>query len=103
MVPAPDCGRSDAARTPKFLLDQAGEGRSLLQSMLVRLEPLADGAPLIVTDVAHEEAVQQQVDGLAAGGAPLAHVIAEPSPRNSIPAIALAAALVEREDSKAVV
>lgn len=83
---------------PKFLLDLRGEGRSLLQRTLDRLAPLADRPPIVVTGVDHEPAVQEQLDAPGAG-----QVVAEPSPRNSMPAIALAAALVERELPDAVI
>ncbi|MDN5686929.1 MAG: mannose-1-phosphate guanylyltransferase [Brachybacterium sp.] len=85
---------------PKFLLDLTGSGRSLLQQTLARLAPLADRAPIIVTGVEHAEAVTAQAEGLAG---PRARVLAEPSPRDSMPAIALAAALVEREEPEAVI
>ncbi|MGP9746868.1 mannose-1-phosphate guanylyltransferase [Brachybacterium sp. AOP29-B2-41] len=84
---------------PKFLLDLTGEGRSLLQSTVARLEPLTDQPPIVVTGSGHEAAVREQLDQL---GMP-AVVLAEPSPRNSMPAIALAAALVEREQPEAVI
>lgn len=84
---------------PKFLLDLTGEGRSLLQGTVARLEPLADRPPIVVTGVDHEAAVREQLDLL---GMP-AVVLAEPTPRNSMPAIALAAALVEREQPEAVI
>ena len=83
---------------PKFLLDLTGDGRSLLQSTVERLLPLADHPPIVVTGVDHEESVREQ---LAEVGS--AHVVPEPSPRNSMPAIALAAALVEREHPEAVI
>ncbi|ASK64973.1 mannose-1-phosphate guanyltransferase [Brachybacterium avium] len=83
---------------PKFLLDLTGEGRSLLQSTVERLIPLADGPPIVVTGAVHEAAVREQV-----GGSGAVRVVAEPSPRNSMPAIALAAALVEREQPEAII
>lgn len=83
---------------PKFLLDLTGGGRSLLQSTVERLAPLADRPPIVVTGAAHEAAVREQ---LADAGA--VRVVAEPSPRNSMPAIALAAALVEREAPEAII
>ncbi|WP_394215690.1 mannose-1-phosphate guanylyltransferase [Brachybacterium vulturis] len=83
---------------PKFLLDLTGEGRSLLQSTVERLASLADHPPIVVTGAAHEAAVRQQL-----GGSGAARVVAEPSPRNSMPAIALAAALVERERPGAII
>lgn len=84
---------------PKFLLDLTGTGSSLLQQTLARLAPLADSPPVVVTGAAHAAAVQQQV---AASGLE-ARVLAEPSPRNSMPAIALAAAVIEREQPGAII
>ncbi|WP_084148496.1 mannose-1-phosphate guanylyltransferase [Brachybacterium phenoliresistens] len=81
---------------PKFLLDLTGSGRSLLQQTLDRVLPLADRPPLIVTGTAHAAEVAEQAAGRA-------RVLAEPSPRNSMPAIALAAAVAEREDPGAVI
>ena len=74
---------------PKFLLDLTGEGRSLLQGTMERLAPLTDQTPIVVTGVSHEAAVREQLGELGMA----AVVLAEPSPRNSMPAIALAAAL----------
>lgn len=85
---------------PKFLLDLTGEGSSLLQQTVRRLAPLADRPPLVVTGAAHAAQVRDQLRGPAGAAA---RVIAEPSPRNSMPAIALAAALVEREQPEAVI
>ncbi|WP_422115131.1 mannose-1-phosphate guanylyltransferase [Brachybacterium sp. UNK5269] len=85
---------------PKFLLDLTGEGSSLLQQTVRRLAPLADHPPLVVTGAAHAAKVRDQLRGPAGAAA---RVIAEPSPRNSMPAIALAAALVEREQPEAVI
>ncbi|KGM13349.1 mannose-1-phosphate guanylyltransferase [Cellulomonas bogoriensis] len=79
---------------PKFLQDLDGSGRTLLQATADRLEPLTgpDGV-LVVTGAAHEEAVRAQLPGLGAG-----QVLAEPSPRDSMAAIGLAAAVLrERE------
>jgi mannose-1-phosphate guanylyltransferase len=75
---------------PKFLLDLLGEGRTLLQATVDRLEPLAD-ITMVVTGRRYSEAVAVQLPGLAE-----ADVVAEPSPRDSMAAIALAAALLER-------
>ena len=87
------------AGRPKFLLDLTGAGRSLLQQTWDRLVPLAgeDGV-LLVTGVAHTEAVQAQLDHL-----PAANLLAEPAPRDSAAAICLAAAVVMRRDPDAVV
>ena len=80
--------------SPKFLHDLTGTGRTLLQGTIDRLAPLAgpDGV-IVVTGAVHEQAVRAQLPGLGAGA-----VIAEPSPRDSMAAIGLAAAvLAERE------
>lgn len=84
------------AAHPKFLLDLTGTGSSLLQATVQRLRPLAgpDGIA-IVTGVLHEEAVRSQVDG--------AQVFVEPSPRNSMAAIGLAAAVLAVQDGDVVI
>lgn len=82
------------AGVPKFLHDLTGTGRTLLQGTVDRLLPLTgpDGV-VVVTGARHEEGVRAQLPELGAGG-----VLAEPSPRDSMAAIGLAAAvLVERE------
>lgn len=78
---------------PKFLLDLTGTGRTLLQGTVDRLRPLAGAAGiLVVTGARHADAVAGQLPELAAG-----QVLAEPSPRDSMAAIGLAAAvLLER-------
>ncbi|WP_376981749.1 mannose-1-phosphate guanylyltransferase [Brachybacterium hainanense] len=81
---------------PKFLLDLTDSGRSLLQQTVDRVLPLADRPPLVITGRAHAAEVETQVGSDA-------RVLAEPSPRNSMPAIALAAAVAEREDADAVI
>lgn len=82
------------AGAPKFLLDLTGGGRTLLQATVDRLLPLTgpDGV-VVVTGARHEGAVRAQLPELGPGA-----VLAEPSPRDSMAAIGLAAAvLVERE------
>jgi mannose-1-phosphate guanylyltransferase len=74
---------------PKFLLDLLGTGSSLLQDTAARIAPMADRI-MIVTGAAHEASVRRQLPILGDGD-----VIAEPSPRDSMPAIALAAAILE--------
>ncbi|NTV38825.1 MAG: NTP transferase domain-containing protein, partial [Demequinaceae bacterium] len=74
---------------PKFLLDLLGEGRTLLQATLDRLEPLAEYA-LVVTGERHANAVAAQLPSLGETS-----IVAEPSPRDSMAAIALAAAILE--------
>jgi len=86
------------AASPKFLHDLTGSGRTLLQATHDRLAPLVGGQILVVTGTAHEDAVRRQLDAL-----PADQVIAEPSPRDSMAAIGLAAAIVERKDPDAVI
>lgn len=86
------------ASSPKFLHDLSGSGRTLLQATYDRLAPLVGERLLVVTGVAHQDAVRRQLDGLPAG-----QVIAEPSPRDSMAAIGLAAAVVERRDPDALI
>ncbi|WP_250445584.1 mannose-1-phosphate guanylyltransferase [Actinotalea sp. C106] len=82
------------AGAPKFLHDLTGSGRTLLQATVDRLEPLTGpGGVVVVTGQRHREAVLAQLPGLGASA-----VLAEPSPRDSMAAIGLAAAvLLERE------
>lgn len=86
------------AAAPKFLLDLDGGGRTLLQRTHDRLAPLAADRVLVVTGEVHRAAVLEQLPGLAP-----ARILAEPAPRDSMAAIGLAAALVEREDPDAVI
>ncbi|MEP9364218.1 mannose-1-phosphate guanylyltransferase [Nocardioides sp. CN2-186] len=82
---------------PKFLHDLSGGGRSLLQETHDRLVPLAADRFVVVTGRAHRDAVLGQLPDLAPDA-----VVAEPSPRDSMAAIGLAAALLERSDPDAV-
>ena len=82
---------------PKFLHDLTNSGRSLLQTTVDRLTPLVEDRFLVVTGEAHREAVLGQLTGL-----PPAAVLAEPEPRDSMAAIGLAAAVLERRDPEAV-
>jgi len=86
------------AAHPKFLLDLTGSGRTLLQATVDRLEPLTGDRVVVVTGAAHADAVRAQLPGLAGD-----QVLAEPSPRDSMAAIGLAAAVVERQDPQAVI
>jgi mannose-1-phosphate guanylyltransferase len=83
--------------SPKFLHDLTGTGRSLLQDTWTRLAPLAEDRFLVVTGRAHQDAVRAQLPEVGPAG-----VVAEPSPRDSMAAIGLAAALLERADPDAV-
>lgn len=85
------------AGAPKFLLDLTGTGRTLLQGTWDRLAPLCGDRVVVVTGQAHREAVAAQLPDLAAS-----RLVAEPSPRDSMAAIGLAAAMLEREDPDAV-
>lgn len=84
------------AATPKFLLDLTGCGRTLIQATSDRLEPLVGDRVVVVTGAAHEEAVRRQLPRTT-------RVIAEPSPRDSMAAIGLAAARLELEDPEALI
>lgn len=94
VVPAGGAGTrlwplSRAAR-PKFLLDLTDEGRTLVQGTWQRLEPLAGAERiLLVTGGEHAAAVTEQLPGLAAH-----NLLVEPSGRESMAAIGLAAAVL---------
>lgn len=83
---------------PKFLLDVTGSGQSLLRATRERLLPLAGDRMLVVTGATHVDAVRRQLSMLPEGA-----IVAEPSPRDSMPAIGLAAAIIERRDPEAVI
>jgi mannose-1-phosphate guanylyltransferase len=86
------------AHSPKFLHDLTGGGRSLIQATLDRLGPLAPPArTLVVTGGAHAAAVARQLPGV-----PAENIVVEPSPRDSGPAIGLAAAILHERDPLAV-
>lgn len=83
---------------PKFLHDLTGSGRTLLQATWDRLVPVTD-AQLVVTGSAHATAVAEQLPDL-----PGADLLTEPSPRDSMAAIGLAAAvLLDRHPDQDVV
>ena len=86
------------AAHPKFLLDLTGSGRTLLQCTVDRLLPLTGDRVLVVTGTAHADAVRAQLPELGPD-----RVLAEPSPKDSMAAIGLAAAIVERSDPDAVI
>ncbi|MDN4472817.1 mannose-1-phosphate guanylyltransferase [Demequina zhanjiangensis] len=75
---------------PKFLLDLLGTGSTLIQDTVTRLSALTDEV-YIVTGARHADAVAAQVPQV-----PQELLIAEPSPRDSMAAIALAAAVIEQ-------
>ena len=84
--------------SPKFLHDLTGAVRSLLQTTWDRLEPLCVDHIMVVTGVLHESAVLAQLPRLA-----LDNLVAEPSPRDSMAAIGLAAAMLEHRDPESVI
>jgi mannose-1-phosphate guanylyltransferase len=81
---------------PKFLLDPTGRGCSLLQGTLRRVASHADRPTIVVTGQSHAAAVREQAG-------PDVRILTEPAPRDSMPAIALAAAVAELEDPDAVI
>lgn len=82
------------AGSPKFLHDLTGAGRTLLQSTWDRLAPLTGpGGVLVVTGRPHADAVRDQLPDLDEQ-----NLLAEPSPRDSMAAIGLAAAVLVRRD-----
>ncbi|MFD1858870.1 mannose-1-phosphate guanylyltransferase [Aeromicrobium camelliae] len=84
------------ASHPKFLLDLTGTGRSLLQQTWDRLLPLTGPERIhVVTGQRHAAAVAAQLRD--------ADVLAEPSPRDSMPAIGLAAAVIAAREPDAVI
>lgn len=83
---------------PKFLLDLTGSGRTLIQSTWDRLLPLSGaGQLMVVTGTAHVDPVMNQLPDLDES-----NVFAEPSPKESMAAIGLAAAVLRRRDPEAV-
>ena len=88
-------------RRPKFLLDLAGSGRSLLQGTVDRLEQSASTVT-IVTGAAHREGVLAQLPEFASSDERT--LLIEPSGRDSMAAIGLAAYVVrERFGDDAIV
>lgn len=82
---------------PKFLLDLTGNGRTLLQQTWDRLAPLA-ASVTVVTGARHQRLVAEQLPDLLPE-----HLVVEPSPRDSMAAIGLAAALRSRREPEAVI
>lgn len=95
MVPAGGAGTRlwplSRSGSPKFLHDLTGSGRTLIQQTHDRLAPLAEDRFLVVTGRRHEAAVRAQLPSLRPDA-----VIAEPSARDSMAAIGVAAAVLER-------
>ena len=88
-------------RRPKFLLDLAGTGRTLLQGTVDRLEESASSVT-IVTGAAHRDGVLAQLPEFASSDNRT--LLIEPSGRDSMAAIGLAAYVVrERFGDEAIV
>lgn len=85
------------AGRPKFLLDLDGSGRSLLQQTWDRLNALVPAERIhVVAGPAHAAAIREQLPELTG-------LLVEPSPRDSMPAIGLAAAVIGAQDPDAVI
>ena len=101
VVPAGGAGTrlwplSRAAR-PKFLLPLLGS-RSLIQQTVDRLGQLTlPEHTLVVCGPAHAAAIARQLPAL-----PASHIVVEPAPKGSGPAIGLATAIVARHDPDAI-
>ena len=80
---------------PKFLLDLTGSGRTLLQATVDRMVPLCGSRVMVVTGAAHVAAVAEQLPEVDP-----ANLLAEPSPRDSMAAIGLAAAVLARREGE---
>ncbi|HWJ65973.1 MAG TPA: sugar phosphate nucleotidyltransferase [Nocardioides sp.] len=83
------------AGSPKFLHDLTGSGRTLLEQTRDRLAPVVGDRVVVVTGAAHRDAVRRQLHQL-----PDDAVLAEPSARDSMAAIGLAAAVLERRGAE---
>ena len=85
-------------QVPKFLLDLTGSGATLLQATAQRLAPLTGPRHrYVVTGAPHAEAVVAQLD------LEPDQLFTEPAPRDSMAAIGLAAAVLERRHGAVVV
>lgn len=86
------------ASTPKFLHDLTGSGQTLLQDTWDRLKPIAGNKIMIVTGNVHAAAVAEQLPELNQ-----AELILEPSPKDSTAAIALAAAVLYKQNPNVII
>jgi mannose-1-phosphate guanylyltransferase len=85
------------ASNPKFLHALTGNAASLLQATVERLRPLSGPEyTYVVTGAAHAVAVARQLPEV-----PDANILVEPSPRDSCPAIGLAAAVIATKEPQA--
>lgn len=79
------------SRAPKFLHDLTGAGRTLLQATVDRLgSVIPPEQVLVVTGISHVAAVARQLPAVAQE-----NILAEPSGRDSMAAIGLAAAVLQ--------
>lgn len=86
------------ASAPKFLHSFGSTDRSLIQATVDRLLPLAPiERTYIVCGAAHAEPIAAQLPAL-----PTDQILIEPGPRNSAPAIGLAAAIIAATDPEAI-
>ncbi|KIS28405.1 mannose-1-phosphate guanylyltransferase [Arthrobacter sp. SPG23] len=81
------------AAAPKFLHDLTGSGSTLLRATYDRLEPLAGKGVLVVTGVAHRNAVCSQLPEIQESD-----LVLESEPKDSGAAIGLAAAILYQRD-----
>jgi mannose-1-phosphate guanylyltransferase len=81
------------AAAPKFLHDLTGSGSTLLRATYDRLEPLAGKGVLVVTGVAHRNAVCSQLPEVLESD-----LVLESEPKDSGAAIGLAAAILYQRD-----
>lgn len=85
--------------TPKFLLDLEGSGNTLLQTTVKRLNALTPNEKtFIVTGKKHKESVLTQLSEV-----PTSNILSEPCPKDSMAALALAAAEIAQKDENAVI
>lgn len=85
------------AAAPKFLHDLTGSGSTLLRATYDRLHPLAGSRILVVTGVAHRDAVCRQLPELHDSD-----LVLESEPKDSGAAIGLAAAILHQRDPDAI-
>lgn len=84
---------------PKFLLDLTLKGRSLIQATWDRLLPLSSAArTTIVAGPAHVSSITEQLPDLVSH-----NLFTEPSAKDSMAAIGLAAAVLARRDPEAII
>ncbi|QCX47047.1 mannose-1-phosphate guanylyltransferase [Arcanobacterium haemolyticum] len=85
-------------KSPKFLKDLTGAGKSLLQLTVERLESIAGSDVTVVTGATHMPGVVRQLPQLNES-----QFIAETLPRDSMAAIGLAAAVIRERHGNVVV